>query len=69
LCGAGYDAYVVVGTAPKCITLKDESLMECPFSMGIEDNEDRDDPQIDGDESMMHEEKGKGLEPVENFSV
>jgi hypothetical protein len=44
LCGAGYDAYVVVGTAPKCITLKDESLMECPFSMDIEDNEDRDDP-------------------------
>ena len=43
--------------------------MECPFSMDIEDNEDRDDPQVDGDESMMNEEKGKGLEPVENFNV
>jgi hypothetical protein len=62
LCGAGYDAYVVVGTAPKNITLKDESLMECPFSMDIHDNEDRDDPEVDDDESMMHEEKKNGLE-------
>ena len=51
MCGAGYDAYVVVGTAPKALTLKDESLMECPFSMDIQDNEDRDDPEIDEDEN------------------
>jgi hypothetical protein len=69
LCGAGYDAYVVTGTAPKSITLKDESLMECPFSMDIQDNEDRDDPEVDDDESMMHEEKKNGLETVEGFNV
>ena len=39
LIGAGYDAFVVYGTAPKFITTKDESLMECPFSLEIpEDN-------------------------------
>jgi hypothetical protein len=69
LCGAGYDAYVVTGTAPKCITLKDESLMEAPFSLDIKDNEDRDDPEIDDDENMMHEEKKNELEAVDGFTV
>jgi len=69
LVGAGYDAYVVVGTAPKSITLKDESLMECPFSMDIQDNEDRDDPEVDDDENMMHESEKKGLDIVEGFNV
>ena len=53
LCGAGYDAYVVTGTAPKYITLKDESLMDCPFETNINDKEDRDDPEIDADQAMM----------------
>jgi hypothetical protein len=43
--------------------------MECPFSMDIHDNEDRDDPEVDDDESMMHEEKKNGLETVEGFNV
>jgi len=43
--------------------------MECPFSMGIKDNEDRDDPEVDDDENMMHEEKKNELEAVDNFSV
>jgi hypothetical protein len=59
----------VVGTAPKSITLKDESLMECPFTMDIHDNEDRDDPEVDDDEIMMHEEKKNLIEAVENFNV
>jgi len=40
LLGAGYDAYVVIGTAPKHITTRDEALMECPFSLEINDKED-----------------------------
>ena len=43
--GAGYDSFVVHGTAPKFITTKDESLMDCPFPLDINDNEDRDDPE------------------------
>jgi hypothetical protein len=27
--------------------------MECPFPIGINDNEDRDDPEVDTDQSMM----------------
>jgi hypothetical protein len=59
----------VVGTAPKSITLKDESLMECPFTMDIHDDEDRDDPEVDDDENMMHDEKKNLIEAVENFNV
>ena len=51
--GAGYDAYVVIGTAPKQITTRDESLMECPFSLEINDKEDQDDPLEDADEHLM----------------
>jgi len=50
LIGVGYDAYVVVGTAPKRITTKDESLMECPFSIELDENESDDDPDKDEDE-------------------
>lgn len=53
LLGAGYDAYVVIGTAPKYITTRDESLMECPFSLEINDKEDQDDPMEDPDEHLM----------------
>jgi len=37
LLGTGYDAYVVYGTAPKQITTRDESLMECPFNLNFDD--------------------------------
>lgn len=67
--GAGYDAYVVIGTAPKKITTKDESLMECPFSLEINDNEDRDDPMIDPDEHLMRLEDTNVLKPIEDFKV
>ena len=69
LIGAGYDAYVVIGTAPKFITTRDESLMECPFSLEINDNEDRDDPNIDEDESMMQTEVKNKIQPIEDFKV
>jgi len=67
--GAGYDAYVVHGTAPKRITLKDESLMDCPFSLDINDNEDRDDPEVDEDEAMMQDEKKDKIVPIDDFNV
>ena len=53
LLGGGYDAYVVIGTAPKHIATRDESLMECPFSLEINDKEDEDDPMDDPDEHLM----------------
>ena len=63
LIGVGYKAYVVVGTAPKFITTRNESEMECPFSLEMVDKEDKDDPTIDDDEAMMQNEvknkKGK----------
>lgn len=54
LLGTGYDAYVVYGTAPKNITTKDESLMECPFSLDFDDPQDDEDPHYDADEKHMH---------------
>ena len=69
LIGAGYDAYVVHGTAPKFITTKNESLMECPFSLEINDNEDRDDPNIDSDQKMMQTDVKNKLVPVDGFKV
>jgi hypothetical protein len=53
LSGAGYDAFVVYGTAPKFITTKDESLMDCPFETFMEANEEDDDPYFDPDEKNM----------------
>ena len=44
LLGTGYDAYVVYGTAPKQITTKDESLMDCPFDLGFDDLMEKEDP-------------------------
>jgi hypothetical protein len=44
LLGTGYDAYVVYGTAPKQITTKDESLMDCPFDLGFHDLMEKEDP-------------------------
>lgn len=50
LLGVGYDAYVVYGTAPKEITTKDESLMECPFDLTFESHKVEPDPLVDEDE-------------------
>lgn len=37
LLGVGYEAYCCIGTAPRSITLKNESLMDCPYeNMGLE---------------------------------
>ena len=43
--------------------------MECPFSLEINDNEDKDDPLIDEDEHLMIPEKKNSLKPVEDFKV
>ena len=57
LMGCGYDAYCVYGTAPKAITTKDESLMECPFPLDMPDHDDEEDPEVDRDEEQMSEKK------------
>ena len=67
--GAGYDAFVVYGTAPKQITTKDESLMECPFSLEINDDEENADPEYDEDEKMMIEEKKDSVTAIEDYKV
>jgi hypothetical protein len=69
LIGAGYDAYVVYGTAPKRITTKDESRMECPFETKLQDNTSSDDPYADSDEGLMSIPVKDTLKPVENFDV
>ena len=69
LIGAGYDAYVVYGTAPKRITTKDESRMECPFDSKLDENTSSDDPYADSDEALMSIPIKDGLKPVENFDV
>jgi hypothetical protein len=69
LIGCGYDAYCVYGTAPKEITTKDESLMDCPFSLEIDDPEDNEDPEKDEDEDEMIDKKQDGVKPSEDFSV
>jgi hypothetical protein len=51
LLGCGYDAYVVYGTAPKEITTKDESLMDCPFDLSFERHDVELDPMVDEDEA------------------
>ena len=50
LIGVGYKAYVVYGTAPKEITTRDESDMDCPFSLAIKDDMEATDHQHDSDE-------------------
>lgn len=69
LIGVGYDAYVVIGTAPKKITTKDESLMECPFDIDLPENESDDDPYYDADEKLMELEKTNNLNKVDDFEV
>lgn len=43
--------------------------MECPFSLEINDNEDRDDPEYDPDEALMKLEDTNVLKPIEDFKV
>lgn len=69
LIGVGYDAYVVIGTAPKRITTKDESLMECPFPIDLDSNESDDDPYEDADEKLMEVARANPLKKVEDFEV
>jgi hypothetical protein len=69
LVGAGYDAYVVYGTAPRSITAKDESLMDCPFSLELPVDEEERDPELDEDAPLMEKEKKDDVKPVEEFSV
>jgi hypothetical protein len=68
LIGSGYDAYVVYGTAPKAITTKDESLMDCPFSLDLDDAEDKDDPEFDKDAHLMVKQEKNKDKPLD-FSV
>jgi len=65
----GYDAYVVIGTAPKKITTKDESLMECPFPLEMDDSDEDQDPNIDNDAHLMTEEKKDKVKAVDDFKV
>lgn len=67
LIGTGYDAYVVYGNAPKAITTKDESLMECPFDLFMSTEEP--DPLKDEDEEQMLEKKKASVQPIEDFKV
>ena len=70
LIGTGYDAYVVYGTAPKEITTRDESLMDCPFDLGFDDQEEFEDHQYDADEEQMVEKVEAESDPIEaGFSV
>jgi hypothetical protein len=70
LIGSGYDAYVVYGTAPKEITTRDESLMECPFDLEFDDLEEDEDHHYDADEEQMVEKVVQEADPIEaGFSV
>jgi hypothetical protein len=69
LLGTGYDAYVVYGTAPKDITTKDQSLMECPFDLHFDDEMDDEDPHVDKDDQNMHMRKESQGEAVPDFKV
>jgi hypothetical protein len=54
LIGSGYDAYCVYGAAPKYITKRDESQMDCPYPLEVEEAaDDMEDP----DENEMQEKK------------
>lgn len=69
LIGCGYDAYCVYGIAPRAITTKDESLMECPFPIEMPDDDDQEDPEIDKDEEHMTSKKPQTVTPIEDFKV
>lgn len=38
LIGAGYEAYVIMGTASRALTSRDESDLKCPFNLEGEQN-------------------------------
>mmetsp|Transcript_18147 Transcript_18147/g.31015 ORF Transcript_18147/g.31015 Transcript_18147/m.31015 type:complete len:309 (-) Transcript_18147:1143-2069(-) len=44
-------------------------MMECPFSLDINDNEDKDDPEYDEDEHLMTKEQKDQEKPIEDFTV
>jgi hypothetical protein len=69
LVGAGYDSYVVYGTAPKEITTRDESLMDCPDPLDFSDLIEEEDHRFDEDEEKMIEKIEKEPDPVDNYSV
>ena len=69
LIGTGYNAFVVYGTAPKAITTKDESLMDCPFDTKFEDEMEDEDPTRDKDEEHMKIKVVQEDSPFPGFSV
>ena len=69
LTGTGYDAYVVYGTAPKAITTKDESLMDCPFDNNFEDELSDEDFTVDPDEEHLQIKKEVEKKPLDDFNV
>lgn len=69
LLGTGYDAYVVYGTAPKQITKRDEALMNCPFSLDFNDQEEFENHHYDADEEQMVEKMEAKDDPLPGFSV
>ena len=69
LIGSGYNAYVVHGIAPKFITTRDESKMDAPFELNLQDNESDDDPEIDSDEEFMTNKVVDNIKPITDFTV
>lgn len=65
LIGSGYDAYCVYGAAPKYITTKDESQMDCPFS--LEFKEETEETEQADDEMAENEEEEEM--PEEDFKL
>ncbi|CAI2364809.1 unnamed protein product [Moneuplotes crassus] len=61
LIGSGYDAYCVYGAAPKYITTKDESLMDCPFDLGMNEAADEEDKE---ERKIERPNKLKEAEPL-----
>lgn len=68
LIGAGYDAYVCYGTAPKEITTKNESLMDCPFPLEYDDAMSDEDPEVDAD-VMRTAKRQNFIEDKSDFEV
>ena len=69
LIGSGYDAYVVYGTAPKAITTKDESLMDCQFKTDFDDDMSNEDFMEDKDEEQLHIKVIPEPSPMPTFAV
>ena len=69
LIGVGYKAYVVYGTAPKAITARDESDMECPFPTVFNDLMEKENHHYDADEEQMIEKVVPEVDPIGGFSV